>query len=293
MASLGKLGVWTFVDYLTIPEVVKFARRLESWGYGALWTPEVVGRDPFSQFAYLLAQTDRLIYATGIANIYARDPLTMNAIQKTLGEIAPERFILGIGVSHKNIVSDIRGHDYGKPVTTMRNYLEGMSQSPYHTANKDASSSIMLAALRKNMLKLAAEKTDGAHPYFVPPEHTARAREIMGPDAKLCPEQKVMLETDPTKAREAARKHMAVYLGLPNYQNNLKTLGYDENDFADGGSDRLVDAIVAWGDEKALRERVQAHWDAGADHVAIQPLRADGEMGPDLKVLELMAPANG
>lgn len=293
MAALGKLGVWTFVDYFPIPDVVKLARQLEQWGYAALWTPEVVGRDPFSQIAYLLAHTEKLVYATGIANIYGRDPLTMNAVQKTLAEIAPERFILGIGVSHKNIVSDIRGHDYGKPVTTMRNYLEAMAQSPYHTADKSASSRIVLAALRKNMLRLSAEKADGAHPYFVPPEHTARAREILGPDAGLYPEQKVMLETDAVKARAAARKHMAVYLSLPNYQNNLKTLGFDENDFADGGSDRLVDAIVAWGDEKAIRERIRAHWDAGADHVAIQPLRADGEMGPDLKVLELLAPANG
>lgn len=293
MAALGKLGVWTFVDYFPISDVVKLARQLEQWGYAALWTPEVVGRDPFSQIAYLLAHTEKLVYATGIANIYGRDPLTMNAVQKTLAEIAPERFILGIGVSHKNIVSDIRGHDYGKPVTTMRNYLEAMAKSPYHTADKSASSRIVLAALRQNMLRLSAEKADGAHPYFVPPEHTARAREILGPDAGLYPEQKVMLETDAVKARAAARKHMAVYLSLPNYQNNLKTLGFDENDFADGGSDRLVDAIVAWGDEKAIRERIRAHWDAGADHVAIQPLRVDGEMGPDLKVLELLAPAHG
>lgn len=292
MAELGKLGVWSFVDYLSVQETVEYARQLEQWGYSALWMPEVVGRDPFSLVGYLLSQTDRLVFATGIANIYARDPMTMNAIQKTLAEIAPGRFILGIGVSHSNIVSDIRGHEYGKPVTTMRNYLDGMASAAYHTADKNASSPVVLAALRKNMLKLAADKAAGAHPYFVTPDHTARARELMGPDAKLYPEQKVLLETDPAKAREAARKHMAVYLALPNYQNNLLTLGFDEQDFADGGSDRLVDAIVAWGDEKAIRERLQQHWDAGADHVCIQPLSVDGSMVPDRKVLELLAPVN-
>ncbi len=290
MENLGKLGVWSFVDYLKVDEAVEYAKQLEEWGYAALWMPEVVGRDPFSMTAYLLANTRKLIFATGIANIYARDPMTMNAIQKTLAEIAPGRFILGIGVSHKNIVSDIRGHDYGKPVATMRNYLEQMGQSAYHSASKNSASPVVIAALRQNMLKLAAEKAAGAHPYFVTPEHTARARELMGPDALLCPEQKVLLETDPAKARAAARKHMAVYMALPNYQNNLKTLGFDESDFADGGSDRLVDAIVAWGDESVLRQRIQAHWDAGADHVCIQPLSVDGSMTPDKKVLELLAP---
>jgi probable F420-dependent oxidoreductase len=150
---------------------------------------------------------------------------------------------------------------------------------------------IVLAALRGNMLKLAAEKTRGAHPYFVTPEHTARARERLGPDAWLCPEQMILLETDAAKARAVARKHMAIYLGLPNYQNNLREYGFDDGDFADGGSDRMVDAIVAWGDEGAIRSRIEAHHAAGANHVCIQPFRPDGEMGPDLRVLELLAPA--
>ncbi|MBK9665503.1 MAG: LLM class flavin-dependent oxidoreductase [Gammaproteobacteria bacterium] len=132
---------------------------------------------------------------------------------------------------------------------------------------------IVLAALRRNMLQLAAEKTRGAHPYFVPPEHTARARELLGPEAWLCPEQMILLETDASKARAVARKHMAVYVGLPNYQNNLREYGFDDRDFAAGGSDRLVDAIVAWGDETVIRERIEAHRAAGADHVCIQPLR--------------------
>jgi len=145
--------------------------------------------------------------------------------------------------------------------------------------------------LRDKMLGLAATKVRGAHPYFVPPEHTARAREVMGPDAWLCPEQMVLLESDATKARDIARANMKVYIGLPNYQNNLRQFGFGDADFEDGGSDRLVDAIVAWGDENTIADRVQAHWDAGADHVCIQPFKADGSPGPDLRLLEALAPA--
>jgi len=288
--TLGKLGVWTFIDNMTGPEVAAFARRLEDWGYGALWLPEAVGRDPFTTISYLAAHTERLVFATGIANIYARDAMSMNAIHKTLSELAPGRFVLGMGVSHAPLVSDIRGHDYGKPVTTMRNYLEAMEGALFLSVPPQEPAPIVLAALRTNMLKLSAEKTRGAHPYFVPPEHTARAREALGPDAWLCPEQMVMLETDAARAREVARKHMATYIDLPNYRNNLLELDFTQDDFNDGGSDRLVDAIVAWGDESAIRERIQAHWDAGADHVCIQPFTNDGEMGPDEALLERLAP---
>lgn len=288
--NIGKLGVWTFVDGMPAPDVAAFARRLEDWGYGALWLPEAVGREPFSLIGYLAANTESLVFATGIANIYARDAMTMNAIHKTLSEIAPGRFVLGMGVSHAPLVSDIRGHEYGKPVTTMRNYLEAMEQALFLSVPPEQEAPIVLAALRTNMLKLAAAKARGAHPYFVPPEHTAKARETLGPKAWLCPEQMVLLETDADNARRVARKHMATYIDLPNYRNNLLELDFTEDDFADGGSDKLVDAIVAWGDENAIRERIRAHRDAGADHVCIQPFRPDGEMGPHEETLELLAP---
>lgn len=289
-AAIGKLGVWTWLDALSATEAAEFANRLEAWGYSALWVPEAIGRDPFALLGYLAGRTERLILATGIANIYARDPMTMRAIHETVAELAGGRFILGLGVSHSHLVSKVRGHDYGKPVSTMRSYLEAMKGALYQGARPEREAPIVLAALRQNMLKLAAERAAGAHPYFVPPEHTARAREILGPDALLCPEQMVLLETDATKARQIARANMAIYAGLPNYQNNLLWLGYDESDFADGISDRLVDAIVAWGDEKAIADRVQAHRDAGADHVCIQPFRSDGKPGPDLRILEALAP---
>ena len=289
--EIGRLGVWTWLDAYSAEEAADFARKLEHWGYSALWIPEAVGRDPFAFLGYLAAKTQKLVLATGIANIYARDPMTLKAVHKTLSELAPGRFVLGIGVSHEHLVSRVRGHAYGKPVTTMREHLDAMDSALYLGKSPSEDAPIVLAALRDRMLGLAAERTRGAHPYFVPPEHTARARKLMGPDAWLCPEQMVLLETDASKARRIARENMKVYVGLPNYQNNLRQFGFDDADFADGGSDRLVDAIVAWGDEKAIRERVQAHLDAGATHVCVQPFRADGGPGPDLKTLELLAPA--
>ncbi|MFM7784319.1 MAG: TIGR03620 family F420-dependent LLM class oxidoreductase [Gammaproteobacteria bacterium] len=288
----GRLGVWSFIDNLGAADAARFAKQLEDWGYGALWIPEAVGRDPFPIIAWMAAHTSRIVFATGIANIYARDPMTMKAIRKTLAEIAPGRIVLGLGVSHGHLVKGVRGHEYSnKPVSTMRAYLEGIEKALYMGPEPAEEAPIVLAALRSNMLKLAAEKTAGAHPYFVPPEHTARARATMGPDAWLCTEQMVLQDTDATNARAVARKHMAIYLGLPNYQNNLLELGFTPEDFANGGSDRVVDAIVAWGDDAAIRARIAAHHAAGASHVCIQPFRRDGEAGADMALLERLAPA--
>jgi probable F420-dependent oxidoreductase len=289
--DFGRLGVWTWIDTMSAGEVAEFAARIEDLGYSMLWIPEAVGREPFSILGYLAARTSKLVLATGIANIYARDPMTMRAIQHTLAEASGGRFVLGLGVSHAPMVSGMRGHEYGKPVTTMRSYLDAMEKALYVGPKGEEEAPIVLAALRRNMLRLAAERARGAHPYFVPPEHTARAREILGEGPTLAPEQKVLLETDASRAREIARGHMKTYLSLPNYRNSLRWLGFGDDDLADGGSDRLVDAIVAWGDEKAIAERIQAHRDAGADHVCIQPFRPDGAPGPDLRILEALAPA--
>jgi probable F420-dependent oxidoreductase len=291
VVDLGKLGVWTALDMLPAREAADFTGQLEAWGYRALWLPEAVGRDPFAFIGYLAARTTRLIFATGIANIYARDPMTMRAVRETLAEVSGGRFLLGLGVSHAHLVVGIRKHAYGKPVSTMREYLTRMESALYMARKSDESAPIVLAALREKMLALSVDKAAGAHPYFVPPEHTARARTVLGKAGWLCPEQMVLRETTPSKARAIARANMKIYLGLPNYQNNLKWLGFGDADFADGGSDRLVDAIVAWGDDKQIAERIQAHHDAGADHVCIQPFRPDGQPGPDLSLLETFAPA--
>jgi probable F420-dependent oxidoreductase len=287
---LGRLGVWTWMDMLPAPKAAELAGRVEAWGYSALWLPEAVGRDPFSIISYLASHTKRLVFATGIANIYARDAMTMRAIQQTVGELSGGRFVLGLGVSHAPMVAGLRGHAYGKPVASMRAYLDAMEKATYLGPAPAEETPVVIAALRPNMLALAAERCAGAHPYNVTPEHTARARAILGRGPTLAPEQMVLRETDPAKARAIARKNLAVYLGLPNYQNNWKWLGFEDADFASGGSDRLIDAVVAWGDEAAIRARIQAHFDAGADHVCIQAFRPDGEPGPDLGLLEALAP---
>ena len=290
--EVGSIGVWTMIDSLDIQAAGEFAVELEALGYSALWIPETVGREPLTMLAYLAAKTSRLTLATGIANIYARDPITMKAIHKTMAQLAPGRFVLGLGVSHAHLVTKVRGHEYGKPLSTMRNYIDQMEEALYVGLQPEQEAPIVLAALRPKMLQLAGERTAGAHPYFVTPEHTAKARAILGPDPLLCPEQKVILQQDVEKARALGRKHMTVYLRAPNYQNSLKELGFDDSDFENGGSDRLVDAICAWGDESALRARIDAHFAAGATHVCIQPFRPDGEGGPDMQALRLLAPAN-
>lgn len=288
--DIARLGIWTWLDSYNYKECVDFAQQAENHGYGAVWIPEAVGRDPFVTLSVLARETDTLHLATGIANLYARDAMAMKAARNSIDELSGGRLILGIGVSHAEMVGGLRQHDYGKPLTTMRNYLEQMAQAMYAGPQPARQGYLVLAALREKMLGLAGTSADGAHPYFVTPEHTARAREILGPDKFLAPEQKVLLVSDPSEAREIGRKAMAVYLGLPNYRNNLLTLGFTEGDFDNGGSDRLVDAIVAWGDETAIMERIEAHWRNGADHVCIQALRRDGENGFDPVALEALAP---
>ena len=285
---LTNLGVWAATDGLAAAEAATFAKRVEAWGYGALWTPEAVGREVFSASAWLLANTTRLIVASGIANIYARDSFAAAAAQKGLNEQSGDRFLLGLGVSHIPLVKDMRQHEYGKPVATMRAYLEGMAAAPYKSIAPRSPPQTVLAALGPKMLELAGERTDGAHPYNVPPEHTREAREILGTNKLLCVEQAAILETDGSQARALARQFLEIYMGLPNYVNNWRRLGFSDPDFAGGGSDRLIDAVVVWGDEKAIRKRIDEHWQAGADHVCVQAIGAGGR--PDERLLSALAP---
>lgn len=279
--DIGKYGIWYgMVDTLPTPEARRAAQVVEELGFGALWVAEAVGRDPFVSATVLLAATEKLAVATGIANIYARDPMTMAAGQKTIAEAFPGRFLLGIGVSHGHLVAGVRKHDYSKPYSYMVEYLEKMDKALFMAVGPDEDPGRLLAALGPKMLELSATRANGSHPYFTTPEHTRIARETMGPDALLAPEQMVVLSTDPVEARRIARAGMKIYMGLPNYFNNLVRLGFDESDRADGGSDRLVDAIVAWGTPEQIAERVQEHHDAGADHVCIQVLQ-DGTAMPE------------
>lgn len=273
--DIGRIGIWTFaLDLQPARRAQEAAAEIEQLGFGAIWIPEALGREAFSNAALLLAGTRRIPVATGIANIWARDPMAMAAAQKTLAEAYPDRFLLGIGVSHAPLVG-MRGHHYDKPLSAMRRYLDAMAAAPFMSVPPPTPPPVVIGALAPRMLALAAERTRGAHPYFVPPAHTAAARRILGQGPLLAPEQAVVLETDAARARQIARAHMATYLGLPNYVNNLERLGFTATDIAGGGSDRLVDAIVAWGDLDAVSRRIQDHFDAGADHVCIQALDAD------------------
>jgi probable F420-dependent oxidoreductase len=289
----GKLGVFIFLDSLSAEDAAQFAQRVESWGYTVLWIPEVFGREPFASASFLLSQTRTLRVATGIANIYARDAMTTRAAQMTLAEQSRGRFILGLGVSHQPVVEGMRGHAYGKPIETMRSYLDAMERAPYAAPQPIEPPPTVLAALGPRMLALARDRARGAHPYMVPPEHTAQAREILGEGPWLCTEQKVLQVAEPSRARELARKTLAMYLTLPNYRRNLQSLGFEETELDGGGSDRLIDALVVWGDDKTIRERIQAHRDAGADHVCVQTIHPEGKPIPDLELLEALAPGRG
>ncbi len=272
---MGQVGIWTGVfDAHPAGAVSDAAAELEEMGFRGLWIPETVGRDPFVLASVLLGATSSLNVATGIANIWARDELTMNAVRTSLNEAFAGRFLLGLGVSHHTLVGWVRKHDYSKPYTRMVEYLERMGKAMYRGPRPEEDPLVVLAALGPKMLELAASETAGAHPYLVPPEHTEIARAAMGADAWLAPEQMVLFETDADRAREIARKHLEVYLGLPNYAGNLRRLGYDQADI-EGASDEVVDAIVAWGDDDAVKARIDAHLAAGADHVCAQVLTDD------------------
>ncbi|OGO72424.1 MAG: LLM class F420-dependent oxidoreductase [Chloroflexi bacterium RIFCSPLOWO2_12_FULL_71_12] len=286
---IGRVGVWTFrLDEMTSEAARDAARRFEQMGAGALWIPEsVVSKEMFAHSTLLLSWTERLPVAPGIANIWARDPVAMANGARTLAEAFPGRFVLGLGVSHEPAVRR-RGGVYERPLAHMRTYLEAMDRARSSGPEPAEPAPRVLAALGPKMLELAAERTAGAHPYFVPVEHTPFARSALGPDPLLAVEQAVVFETDPSAAREIARDHMKGYLRLDNYANNLRRLGWGEDDIT-GPSDRLVDAIVAWGRQDAIADRVRAHLDGGADHVCVQPLARSGETVPFERLADLIA----
>ncbi len=277
--DIGTFGLWTsLLDAHPTGRVREVVAELDEMGWGCLWRPESAGRDPLVTATLWLDACSRMAVATGIAQTYARHPLTTMAASRTLDEAFPGRFLLGLGVSHAPMVEGVRGLDYSRPLSAMSAYLDAMDAAPFTALVNDAERGgrppRILAALGPKMLALSAEKADGAHPYFTTPEHTALAREVLGPDKFLAPEHMVVLETDPDRARGIGRANMARYLQLPNYTNNLIRLGFSEADIADV-SDRLVDAIVLWGDVEQIVPRIREHLDAGADHVCIQALVDD------------------
>lgn len=278
--EIGTFGVWSgTLDLQPTGAVREAVAELDEMGWGCLWRPESTGREPFVSAALYLDACDRMAVATGIAQTYARHPLTTMAAARTLDEAFPGRFLLGLGVSHAPLVEGVRKLDYSTPLADMSAHLDDMDAAPFTALGREGRPPRVLAALGPKMLALAAEKADGAHPYFTTPEHTALARSILGPDKFLAPEHMVVVETDPIKARTVARANMARYLRLPNYTNNLLRLGFSDDDIT-SVSDRLVDAIVLWGDVGSIAERAREHLDAGADHVCLQALNNDPSQLP-------------
>lgn len=289
-ARLGRVGVWIGALGTAAPEAERRAvRGIESLGYGSLFCGERLGgKEVFSHLGVLLAASSHIVVGAGIANLWARHPATMRAGGLVLASAYPGRFLLGTGVSHAASV-ERNGMSYRRPLDCMARYLDGMDVAAA-TTSEAAETPVphVLAALGPEMLALARERTDGAHPYLVPPEHTELARRILGPDRLLLPEQAVVLGADPERSRCAAREHVSAYLKLPNYAKNLIRLGFGDEDLQGGGSERLVDALVARGDAERIAERVRQHIDAGADHVLVQPL---GTLDEAMSQLDALAPA--
>ncbi|MCI0633194.1 MAG: TIGR03620 family F420-dependent LLM class oxidoreductase [Actinobacteria bacterium] len=288
--SLGRVGVWSFaLDTLTAREEADAVTAIESMGYPALWMPESVeSREVFSHAGWILASSERLVAASGIANIWARDPVAMANGWRMLSDAYPGRFVLGIGVSHAPSVAR-RGGVYEKPHAAMRNYLDAMDRAPSSAPEPEAPLRLLLAALGPKMLGLAADRALGAHPYFVPVEHTAFARQRLGRGPVLAVEQAAVLESDPAQARRIGRRYATRYLQTENYARNLRRMGWTDSDIG-SGSDALIDAVIAWGDVDRVALRVREHLDAGADHVCVQVL-GDDELDPCLTELGELAPA--
>ena len=275
--ELGRVGIWTAaLDAVPPATAQEAAAELDEQGWGTLWFGEAYGREAFSQAGLLLAATRCMRVATGIANIWARDALATNAASRTLAAAYDGRFVLGLGVSHKPLVERVRGGTYEKPVAAMRSYLEAMASATFYAAEStDPAPPVLVAALGPRMLEVTRELADGSHPYLVTPEQTAAVRAALGPDATVAVEQGAVLTTDRETALRRSHAHLETYTGLPNYRNNWLRAGFTGDDLVRGGSDRLAEALVVWGDEAAIGARVQAHLDAGADHVCLQLLRDD------------------
>lgn len=271
----GEVGLWTSnLDSLPAPRAQEVVAALEELGYAALWFGEAFGREAFTNASMFLCATSRLVVATGIANIFVRDASATNAAAKTLAGAYPDRFVLGLGVSHGPMV-EMRGHDYSSPLSTMRAYLQHMCEARFTAVQPEHDPPRLLAALGPRMLELSRDLADGAHPYLVTPQHTARAREILGEGPLLAVEQAVVLTSEREEALRLGRAHLSRYMRLPNYRNSWMRQGFNEEDLSDGGSERLVEGLVAWGSEDHIRERVREHLSAGADQVCAQVVTED------------------
>ena len=290
MRKPSGLGVWARTNVLDRDQLAELAETVEHFGYQTLWYPESLSYEALVVAGYILSKTQDLMVASGIANIYARDAVTAAQGYDSLNRLYGGRFILGLGVSHVPLVEGARGHSYGKPVTTMRQYLRDMGSAKLDPTIKFDDRAVVLAALGPKMLELASVSAKGALPYCVTPDHTAEARKVMGPEAWLCVEQKICLTEDEGAARAVQREQMAPYMTMNNYRNNWFRLGFTEEEVTGKASTRFLDAMVVWGNEEVIQDCIDAHFKAGADQVVIQAFRPDGGLGPDLAALNAFSP---
>lgn len=295
--DLGRLGVWGHLDSLPATQLADYAARIEALGFGTLWVPETVGREPFTLLGLLAGQTSSILLGTSIASIWGHDAQTTRMAAMTLQEATDGRFVLGLGVSHPHLAQRLRGHTFERPLTRMREYLDAYRAAVYKgpIAEGAAEPPILLAALRERMLALSATEADGAFPYLVTPERVAWTRSVLdaaapGRQPLLAVSMPAVLETDAERARQAARAYLASYLRTPTYQATWALQGFGEADWEKPGSDRLIDAMVAWGDAAALHLRIAELVAGGANHVAVIPLADDGST-ENLAVLEALAAA--
>ena len=276
----GTIGVWTFAhETLPAARSAEIATELESLGYTAMWLPEAWGREALTNAGLMLRATSSMVVATGIANIWGRDAVAAANAAKTLNAAYGDRFVLGLGVSHRPLVEGLRGHTYASPVAAMRDYLCAMDDAPMHAPESDRRYARVIAALGPQMLELGATLADGVHPYLVTPEHTARARSAVG-SKFVGVEQAVVLGQSREEYLRRAHAHLGFYTGLENYKNSWRRLGFGDEDFVRGGSERLCDALVVHGDESAVMARVNEHRLAGADHVCLQVLSDETNAPP-------------
>jgi probable F420-dependent oxidoreductase len=285
--ELNGIGIWSGeLRYGDEGERGDAAAELEALGYRALWIPDV-GGDVFGALRTLLEPTTTIVAATGILNLWMHGAADVGEQFAAIDADHAGRTLLGIGVSHSLLIDQTQPGAYKRPLSVTRNYLDELdAASPTVPVDRR-----VLAALGPKMLELSRDRAGGAHPYLVTPDHTKIARETLGAGARLLPEQHVVLETDPDTARALARESLSVYLQLPNYVNNWRRLGFTEDDFANGGSDRLVDNVVVWGDEATIAARVQEHFDAGADHVCVQAYTSSERTGFPRAEWRALAPA--
>jgi len=283
---LGRLGAWYSTDKLTSPaQIREFVGTVERLGYDILWYPESRGNESFAVAAFMLDATSKLKIGSSIASIYARDAFTSRRGMITLNNLYNDRFVLGLGVSHPPMVEGLRGHVYEKPIPAMRRYLQGIMKD--QPGSQDWP--VCVAALGPLMMKLSGEMTQGAIPYNTNPRHTAEAAKILGPNKWLAIEQKVTLESDPAKARALGRKELARYLTLDNYRNNFLRIGFTEKDLENGGSDNFIDQMCLWGTADKVKQGLRAHFEAGATHVAIQPVHEEGDIAARDHILTILA----